>query len=127
MEANELRVGNWVHHDINVWSYRSEDGAISKCDGNFPWSESDWYAIGECTMLLDDVEPILLNEEILLKCGFITSNGELGKEYWNNNFKLDYYRESYQFDWYMCTQIKYLHQLQNLYFALTGEELNIIL
>lgn len=81
---------------------------------------------------LDCLRPIPLTEELLLKCGFEKCNYGNNKEF-----------ISYKMDWFNCRlavgvlsimgynnrhqDIKYLHQLQNLYFALTGKELEITL
>ena len=69
-----------------------------------------------------------LTEEILLKCGYI-------KEQYAYYDKFNQIYLSITGEWHFapfCTndadsliKIKYLHQLQNLYFALTGQELEI--
>ena len=76
------------------------------------------------------VNPIPLTEEWLLKFGF-----KLDMEIFNWNatigeneigdFKLAL-RYSERIGWFFqskCTVLKYVHQLQNLYFAICGEEL----
>lgn len=71
-----------------------------------------------------DWKPIQISKEILLRCGF--------KEF-NLGFRIytDVYEEiefnSVLFCWVNGTKkpIKYVHQLQNLYFALTQKELKI--
>jgi len=60
---NELRVGNWVKHNDN-WCYRGEDVA------EFQWEDRDWYAVGECTLFLENIKPIPLTEEWLIKLWF---------------------------------------------------------
>ena len=66
IQENEIRVGNWFQHD-NVWSYRNEmQGDVF----NFKWEARDWYALGECTLDLEFINPIPLTPEILVKCGF---------------------------------------------------------
>ena len=84
------------------------------------------------SMLLKYIEPIPLTEEILLKCGF-------EKGYIMYFIRICetrcYLRPSYRGGYYYgicpyielrdCKTIQYLHQLQNLYFALTGKELEI--
>lgn len=68
-------------------------------------------------------EPIPLTEEILLKCGF---------EKIDNEFVISIYQSKFVYSETMMlwrgeylNQCKYLHQLQNLYFVLTNEELEI--
>ena len=70
------------------------------------------------TFGFNELKPILLTEEWLLKFGFsIFKNMYFikGMQIWKCN------------DLFLCNKngiyIKYVHQLQNLYFALTGKEL----
>lgn len=112
IEENELRVGNYLYDGV---------GGIIKV---------------EVDDLYDNVrkfyKPIELIEEILLKCGF--------KKIDHHRFKIIpseyefYYTISvhdncfriYVGDSIICANvIFYLHQLQNLYFALTNQELEI--
>ena len=81
---------------------------------------------------LEDAKPIELTEDILLKCGFEVATedgGVVGSySYWSNG-KIDL--NNLGFWWFVVTtdfhhpRIDYLHQLQNLYFALTQTELEI--
>jgi len=84
-------------------------------------------------------EPIPLTSEILLACGFVKCEGKFG-EYFKCS-KLDGFRiwltEHNNYSWwsigrkdyendetiFIFKDCKYLHQLQNLYFALTNQEL----
>lgn len=117
MDAKELRIGNYVEHN-SEWSYRNEKGIIE-------WSESDWYALGECTLFLENILPIPLTEEWLLKFGFERNILEA------KHNSIIYYSENNigikgMLGTVKPSVCKYVHQLQNLYFALTGEELTII-
>ena len=79
------------------------------------------------------VKPILLTEDILLKCGFTKVLNQYKKitsinkgNFDNIPFIILYLENEFQYDdLRFRTNIKHLHQLQNLYFALTSEELNI--
>ena len=121
IKANELRIGNWVQLE-NYTKYQIEPHHFQ-----LNW---DGYST-----VLDLTISIPLTEEILLKCGF-----EKSKSY--NNYKVkagDYFNsvqhydgewiysidESDAFCYTISAKIDFLHQLQNLYFALTNEELNI--
>jgi hypothetical protein len=110
MKANELRIGNWVCiHSID----------LQMCIEDFNFRE-------------DFFTPIPLTEEWLLKFGF-------KKKYQTFEFKglnidgtvvhfsFDKWRSEYDIENCDFTEIpaecKHVHQLQNLYFALTNEEL----
>ena len=111
MKANELRIGNWIINGIGE-EFQTNEHTIA------------YYDNGIAT--LGEFKPIPLTEQWLKDFGF-TINGcwcsnklvlesdktLMGfKRYWFNSNKL---REK--------IRIKYVHQLQNLYFALTGKEL----
>ena len=110
MKANELRIGNWV----------SKHGEI--------------YQITSATIVClergeSDVKPIAITPEWLQRFGFekIGNGWQLDVEI--NHYCL--YSESgkyvdlFVFSDEVGQQCQYIHQLQNLYFALTGEELEI--
>jgi hypothetical protein len=126
MEARELRIGNYVlcrGAFARVTSI-SEDGiGYVKQSG-----------IGEGKIPLKLVKPITLTEEWLLKFGF-----EVNEFHKNYKIKVDYYHHSIKFyenEWvysndisdascHTIASVNYVHQLQNIYFALTNEELTI--
>jgi hypothetical protein len=108
IKANELRIGNWVYNS----------GEPYKID----WRNDDYWHT-------DSLEPIPLTPEILEKCGF----NNFGKDLIHSDFAIEK-RKDIAVLWPNegCTEThnikvpcKYLHQLQNLFFALTGEELEI--
>lgn len=107
MKEQELRVGNYYIY--------KEDSEIQKIDDSY-----SLYLIAEN---IKDIEPIELTEGILLKCGFIPCS------IIDNHFNISGMCIWKCNDMFLCDKngvhIKYLHQLQNLYFALTNEELNI--
>lgn len=132
MEAKELRIGNWC--EIIKSPYGSENG-VHQIEA----ITIHYFECGEDLIL----EPIPLTEKWLLKFGFRMSK-VLGV-YSNSFVKTDilkselYFRPSYQggyfwgfntevnkeCEFYNAKEVMYVHQLQNLYFALTGEELTI--
>lgn len=124
MEVQELRVGNHLFKYGEVVKI-VEIGIKHKGDTNYYLrSEND-----NCGYWIDQFNPIPLTEEILLKCGF--------KKRSDGHFNMFKHSEvdiiicndfsSWQCDGinFSVNRIKYLHQLQNLYFALIGKELNI--
>lgn len=105
MKATELRIGNWVN--------------------DFAMESHQVIHLTKDKIILET--PIPLTEEWLLKFGFKHD----GYDYWNAR---DEYFELAQYPTYFMhsincheyddgVEIKYVHQLQNLYFALTGKEL----
>lgn len=106
MEASELRVGNYIRNDVQGINFQVNSVVIHRlCFG-----DSEGYA------------PIELTEEILLKCGFEEKNSILEKD----GIRLFKIRDLYfRGNFPIKADVRYLHQLQNLYFALTGEELNV--
>lgn len=124
IEIKELRVGNLIYNDnkiIKVKDIKTDNISINN------------KSISEFT-------PILINKNILLNCGF-EYNGEY---YWrsvngSSNLYLteNKYDKYYAGDWLFSVKgttptrisgfstIISLHILQNLYYFLSGEELNI--
>lgn len=123
MKAEELRIGNFVLHNGN-WSYRSHSAPSV-----ISWEESDWYALGEYTISLEDVSPIPLTEKWLIDFGFEKD------DYCQHYYTLDFEIRLHDDKWLYCpiseyfpaysVVLPYVHQLQNLYFAITGEELQL--
>lgn len=104
MQKEELRIGNWV----------TENGRLIHIHDGFGIDHAQKF------------EPIKLTKEWLNKFGFVSN----GVTYELPNFRFQISRplnyEGFVFcDGYsvITEKIQYVHQLQNLYFALTGEEL----
>lgn len=111
VNAKELRIGNFI-----LW------------DGNFYEVKASFFDQYEGT----DIRKIPLTEELLLKFGFeknrnlqwiigLTNKDCLSEFILKHNsiygFRLD------QEGCYGFSEIKYVHQLQNIFFTLTEEEL----
>lgn len=128
---NELRIGNTVSVDglfITVESINSEGINIFVDDDVL----IEYASFGD-----DDyhVKPISLTEEWLIKFDFGYKSKSSCTEWSIGLFSLttdheDEYgdpTDGYDKFYYSFEkEVKYVHQLQNLYFALTGEELNVI-
>ena len=119
IDKNEIRCGNWFEHNAN-WCYRSP--AEIKIF-QFQWEDRDWYALGECGIWLDDCFSIPLSPSILESCGF-KENKLLEPCYELGKISVRYNMVFY--DGYRVSEnnYNYLHQFQNLIYALTGAELN---
>ena len=128
-QPQELRIGNLVfdkkrNRIVTVWGIESNHDKIVVNYAN----GSGVYSID-----LKHIEPIPLTEEWLLKFGFI-NRGFL--EDWfiklNDDTILILQNHLHYYEVSVCNsnmkktelnKIKYIHQLQNLYFALKDEEL----
>ena len=117
MEANELRLGNLFieENSSKIISVIGLEKNRIVFDGIFL---DKWQA-----------KPITLTDEWLIKFGFIKTESFA---YYNINSNLElinisnkYFRAHFM-DKPIKKYIQYLHQIQNLYFELTGDELNFI-
>ena len=113
MQPNKVRIGNIFKEEyteklIKVIEIRQKSITFSE---KF---RGKWKA-----------NPIELTEDILLKCGFV--NYEIFKNTWAyNGIELYILNGIISFELMNNSlEIKYLDQLQNLYFALTGKELEV--
>lgn len=126
IKAKDLMVGNWFEHKPE-WSYRNND-----CKSfYFQWNERDWYGLGECTISIDNILPIKLTPDILVKCGFYNDMPDPLQWEHTNGISLFYYADldTYRYNRAdgRSTSLKHVHHLQNLYYALHGEQLKITL
>ena len=124
LQAHELRIGNLFQEQNSKEIIMVTELSQFKIgfSGSF---KGNWQA-----------EPIPLTEEWLLKFGFLDTTGVDYIYHVDLDFKLiiipasDFYPQIDKADdsgWKSVSlnKIKYVHQLQNLYFALTGEELKL--
>lgn len=132
LEAKELRICNLVTDNyyesfksvITVGSIHGEGINIHPDDDDKP------YGLHSATLgfeyRLEDLQPIPLTEEWLVKFGFEQYNNTNHYYYSNESYIVKINSEfGYLFYSIDHKPIKYVHQLQNLYFSLTGEELEI--
>jgi hypothetical protein len=135
IKANELRIGNLVYETSIMDEPTFDDscifqiGVINAVDGIVRDKDDN---ISQFEYLY----PIPLTPEILEKCGFnIDGNGSWIHESSSlvNDFALEYDKsEKHNFiptismgEYSVGIDIKFVHQLQNKYFAWYGEELEI--
>lgn len=112
MEVKGLMIGNYIY-------YKGKLDRIGVVGSNCSYLEG--YGNGADDK---DITPIPLTEEWLLRFGWeklLTAIG-MFNETWINRFVKIEKTKSGDF-LFKSIHIKYVHQLQNLYFALTGEEL----
>jgi hypothetical protein len=120
MKTNELRIGNYVYDTL---------GKVNKID-----LEAITYIVKEPH---NQVKPIPLTEEWLLKFDMEFTDGfSSSRKLYLNNYENDISKITYSpkegllrlsngdtKGTLLIPHIKYVHQLQNIYFALTGKEL----
>jgi len=117
MKPEELKIGNYVY----------DEGKVEKISANAFWA----YIEYNCDFDELGLNPIPLTEQWLIDFGFESTEISSNIISWYNHSmaintysksKVDYYwLRGYQNN--VSNHIKYVHQLQNLYYALTGKEL----
>ena len=138
MKVRELRIGNYIsgiyiNGDCSEYDSYEENEELCKVVGidSVGFSEYNIWVDGlEKSGIenYDSFEPIPITEEWLLKFGFefnvLTNRSEL------DDWRFDITKPANYDGFLLCEgstaitdRIKYVHQLQNLYFAFTGEEL----
>jgi hypothetical protein len=134
IQANELRINNLVKCKISndAATYR-----IVEIDGINASIKLDGARYGEI-IPINKIKPILLTEELLLKCGakfreincgwryydidgFIISANVKDKRIFFSAFDRDGERYVNDFD----LELETIHQFQNLYFTLSNKELEV--
>lgn len=122
IQAKEIRIGNVLRYGAIF----DKVSSISEDEGDYKIS-----CKGLAEGWITDFEPIALTAEILEKNGF-----ELHGDEWQ--VQIDGHTECYEFNddgiYYtggegvqLSRTIKFVHDLQNLHFALTGTELEVTL
>lgn len=135
MKPEELRIGNYVTIN-NEKSYSGLKGIPFKVVGihklekySIQLSNNEYY---EYNQFIEFIQPIKLNEELLLKCGLKKVLGGIGwDKFIKDGVELSFaplvgggYIPVYRFN-NDYIKIRFLHQLQNLFYALTQKELEI--
>lgn len=110
--AKELRIGNLVTIDgVVVEIYEVTHGVIEIANGAEPYS-------------INDIEPIPITEEWLISVGFVK---QLDGNYKHpNSHEIEVFFHNRGFEVMVNStcknHIKHVHDVQNMYFALTGDE-----
>ena len=134
INTKELRLGNLFANieDDSIYKVTkiNEDTIEGICINNMGWFGEQHFH------LIEQVLPIKLTEEWLLKFGFNKDykKGYIGKYFSNQDFVLTEpfvmgdWQKGYAFEfttggWSKYKEFNYVHELQNFYFTLTSEEL----
>lgn len=139
MNVKELRIGNWVldsdrenpylhqvvrieSEEYTIWNSGDDYNIVVKIEG----SEDGYFDM--------KASPIPLSEELLVRFGAVYSHTVISiKMYKINDYYVAIREEGFRFihkstntgAYEPIKDLKYVHQLQNLYFSLTGTELEI--
>lgn len=122
MKASELRVGNWVSKDGEI--YQATSATITALENGY-----------------FDVEPVIISTEWLTKFGFellrknysLNVGGELFEYAVKYNTEFVIYYDNRKQAWTLDGTVKpdrthyiySIHELQNLHYAMTGKELTV--
>jgi len=123
MKAAELRIGNLLTLNGGCDFEKVASIHSDETIRFFNEAENDTHGCYRLTAIMD----ILLTEDLLLKFGF-KKEGDFYIHYGNDSiFTLNHEFHLYEGSEYQLTKkpLIFVHTLQNLYFALTGEELII--
>lgn len=134
MKANEGRIGNWVliptSNEIKIPVFPKKIKAITLF-GDFDFTEPI-YPDNHIVPAVH-CEGVPITEEILLKSGFNQQIDKSISEDVDMCVRHPLYLRWLANDWQLFIKegggwfksVRYVHELQNLYFAITGEELDL--
>ena len=143
MKANELRIGNYYRAGLEIKG--SREAKLNPMDGNrvIRLAIEHFQVFVNAPMIVEMINPIELTEEWLVKFGFVTDGVTFDREVpfvfhygyrfslYNTGNAVDFNRSGWAVRVFQSKQtieigrIQHVHQLQNIFFALTNEELNI--
>jgi hypothetical protein len=130
MDAKELRLTNWVTGRNDPPMKVVSINISGDIELRFAGVDADY---GDWHYDVEDLQPILLTRAILEKSGFIKGDtlqpsGQIPYAHKDNGSFIiiscedgTFWLDGYVYD----VNVEFVHQLQNLYFALIGEELEI--
>jgi len=122
MEKNlekKLRGGNLVYRIVEGFEPLVEKRVVE-------WGWDIVYRIGDCVDIEDNYEFIPLTAEWLVRFGFRKSSNFVyyfDSFSWDSRDSLFTVYSDWNGEYAYYVKVEWVHQLQNLYFALTGKEL----
>lgn len=131
VDIRELRIGNFFKTPFS--DNFSVDEIYKNEDGFYCVKNNIGCNVSYLCGFVEDLQPIPLTEELLLKCGFNVECYEFQikeqllltiEDFWilyntrTNFYVVIFFNKAFK-------QIEYMHQLQNIYFDLTGKELEV--
>jgi len=131
IKSTELRIGNYLGsiHELlivdSIHDYCAYVNLVETDAEKFIITKNNNFVIKE-VLKFADVIPI--TEEWLIKLGFILTSDGHRKEYQladkaKNWFMIDTADNGIMYNYHIDCKLKYIHELQNLYYALTKDEL----
>ena len=135
MKGNDLRIGNWVKVNDPIFGVNTYKVATIRDNGIITLNDN-------MSCLVDNIEPIELTGDILINIGFKKGYNEI----YSKTIKVDFYEynisyqnvkdNKYSFVAYgykngelkrkmILDNIQYLHELQNVFFSFTNQELEM--
>jgi hypothetical protein len=132
MKAQELKIGNLIEYAIGD-TFNDREPYFGKCIFQVVMIMDDSIKIdigydATLRVLFSDpkLKSVMLTEEWLVKFGFEFNNLNETHYFEKFSFRLHLRENEFFYNWIGGNVfIQYVHQLQNLYYALTGEELTI--
>ncbi len=126
--ANALRIGNLVNYEnkiITIDSIHGDRESVNLCIFEGGWGDAG--SVDD--VKLKDISPITLTEEWLLRFGFV----KIGEEYHiaynsfliSGRFRVELERHFVLLGKIIVARCKYVHELQNLFYAILKEELTL--
>lgn len=110
MKITDLRIGNLIMYDGKI-------------------KEADTWVFEDLSIHADWVKPIPITPEWLLRLGIPSEHPEweyqipVGALKWYFRYNTEWYSEIGGI--YIDSRVQYVHQVHNLYYALTGNEINV--
>jgi len=114
INLSELRIGNIVE-------IMDKKEYVKGIMGNAVYFGEHGFIVN----MLDFVEPVLITEKLLLKCGFF-KHIKFKNTYCKGSFSIKITDSGviyFKYNDFVIAELQFIHQLQNLFFSLCGEEL----
>ena len=125
MNPQELRIKNYIY-DIEESKYYQIEEICKLSEDSKNQNLGVRYRNGSFWSDISFIKPIKLTDEILLKCGFDKFDTIGGCFFYNKiGIRIDYILGKFVLLGYDRCKLNYLHELQNLTYCLTNEELEI--
>ena len=135
IDVRELRIGNYVYLFRSTAPSKITDIGYSEIEEN-KYEAGGISSESVFRTYVDNLNPVPLTAELLLKCGFVYNAVDDCFDRLNLRVRIlgnlicafIGFEVGFGKEWHDANiELKSLHQLQNLYFALTGKELEITL